>query len=105
MSATVTSMRRTTATVSYICCGGRLEHVALDSPGSTLSFTHCSSCMVTRWYRGDQPTDPGDALELPKPEAASTKAAKPSRQTGDTAPEKAAVSRGGSSAASAGPRS
>jgi hypothetical protein len=86
VSATVTSMRRTAATVSYICCGGRLEHVALGNPGSTLSFTHCSGCMVTRWYRGDQPADPADALDLP-----TTK--------------KAAVNRGSGSAASAGPRS
>jgi hypothetical protein len=84
MSSTVTSMRRPIATVSYVCCGGRLEHVDLDSRGSTLSFTHCSSCMVTRWYRGDHPADPGEALNLPK---------------------KKAVSRGGGSAASAGPRS
>jgi hypothetical protein len=86
VSATVTSMRPHAATVSYICCGDRLVHVKLGSPGSTLSFTHCSGCMVTRWYRGDQPADPAEALDLP------------------TA-KKPAVSRGSDSAASAGPRS
>jgi hypothetical protein len=88
VSATVTSMRPTTAaaTVSYICCGVRLDHVKLESPGSTLSFTHCSRCMITRWYRGDQPADPAQALDLPE--------TKPSP-----------VSCGSDSAASGGPRS
>jgi hypothetical protein len=31
-----------------------------------LPYSHCPRCQTTRWYPGDSPTDPAQALSLPE---------------------------------------